>query len=205
VFTIDNGRPGMQRTIGFWKNWAACSNSKGGQRDILGQTLAKSPLRETATSTIPGFWEGDVFVDLCYEAVSLLSKSPISSNLKTKPNSSDPAFNSAAQHVAFQLNVLIPATVTCSSANQAADLIQDYLDQVNFTGQAWNFNWSTSPNNKIGANLNFLSTVLDHYNNDTLKSGYFSGGNLINCNTNVALVMPYPSQLPTANNHDSLP
>ena len=120
VFTIDNGRPALQRTIGFWKNWASCSGSKGGQKFILDQTLAKSPLRETSTSTAPGFWVGDVFVDTCYEAVSLLSKAPISNPPTAKPKSSDPAFNAAAQYVAFQLNVLIPASTTCSSATPPA-------------------------------------------------------------------------------------
>ncbi|MEO5860770.1 MAG: DUF5979 domain-containing protein [Pyrinomonadaceae bacterium] len=198
VFTIDNGRPGMQRTIGFWKNHASCASSKGGQDPVLDQTLAKAPNG--------GIWEGDVFVDTCNEAVSLLSKTTIGTTKKAgKQMSSDPAFNSAAQHVAFQLNVLIPSTVTCSSANQAADLIQDYLDQVGFTGQPWTFNWSSGINPKVGANLNFLSTLLDHYNNDTLDNGYSSSSGTISCITNAASAMPYPSQLPTANNHDSLP
>ena len=31
VLTINNGRPALQRTIGYWKNWNSCSKSSGKQ------------------------------------------------------------------------------------------------------------------------------------------------------------------------------
>ena len=60
TFDINNGRPAMQRTIGFWKNWASCAGSKGGQKPILDQTLAKAP-NGTIWSDLP--------VDSCAKAV----------------------------------------------------------------------------------------------------------------------------------------
>ena len=41
-FTIDNTPPpgGRALTIGFWKNWASCAKSNGGQKPVVDQTLA---------------------------------------------------------------------------------------------------------------------------------------------------------------------
>jgi hypothetical protein len=202
VFKVDNGRPALQRTIGFWKNWASCSNSKGGQAPYLDQTLAKSPI---IINALAGIWNGDLFVDTCWKAVSLLNKAPVQDPPTAKPKSSDPAFNASAQLVAFQLNILIPSSNSCTAANSAADLIQDYLDQVNFKGSSTLINWKSGTNAKIAANLNFLAQVLDHYNNATLKSGALINGKAVNCTTNVTTLMPYSTVLPTSNLHDALP
>ena len=44
TFNVNNVPPpgGDARTIGFWKNWASCKTSKGNQKPILDQTLAKA-------------------------------------------------------------------------------------------------------------------------------------------------------------------
>jgi len=207
-FEIDNGRPAMQRTIGFWKNWASCSGSKGGQAPILDQTLAKGPWVDLDEDDVMdlgenGFWIGDLFVGSCSDAVHLLNKTPIDG---TRNKASDPAFNVAAQQVAFQLNVLIPSDTTCLAANASADYVQDYLDQVGFTGlSAWAYNWKTLNGPKIAANLNFLSAVLDHYNNDTLKFGATISGKTVDCSTVLTTVLPDLSTLPPAGSHNALP
>ena len=161
-FSVDNDEPGLQRTIGYWKNWSECSG--GNQADILGQTLAKAPGG--------GILVGNLFVNTCQEAVSILSKTPIDS---TKNKASDPAFNAAAQFLAHQLNILMPAEISCTYANESADILQAYLQLYGFNGLA---TWSTpvfkgknalAANKALASNLNLLGSILDHYNNDTMN------------------------------------
>ena len=99
TFTVDNTPPpgGRALTIGFWKNWASCSNSKGmGQKPMLDQTLAASMpdgIQIGLVTLVGDAGEPNVAPD-CMEAVNLLNKSTIDGRKKM---ASDPAFNLAAQ------------------------------------------------------------------------------------------------------------
>jgi hypothetical protein len=159
VFTIDNTPPpgGDARTIGFWKNWASCSKSKGNQDPILDQTLALFPI--AGGQSTHGIFIGDVYVDTCEEAVALLNKEDINSGRK---RASDPGFNLAAQLLAAQLNVQAGAG-TCAAATTAINDAQALLDSVNFDGVG-----NTSMNPAQGTQANQLAATLDSYNNNTL-------------------------------------
>ena len=152
VFTIDNTRPpgGDAKTIGFWKNWASCAGSNGKQLPILDQTLVLSG----------GILIGDLLVDTCEEAVALLNKSTVDTDRK---RASDPAFNLAAQLLAYRLNIVAGAG-DCAAANAAATSAQGYLDGLNFNGTAAH----GTINKSLAATLNGLEATLDSYNNNTL-------------------------------------
>ena len=187
VFNVDNDLPGLQRTIGFWKNWAACTS--GNQADVLGQTLNLSPWLDANDASSHGVYVGDRFVNTCNEATKLLDKSAIDTGTKLASN---PAFNLSAQYLAHQLNVIpgaiISANASCQAANDAADLTQRWLDLNGFTGNStWNYSFKTTAGKKQAANLNYLAGILDKYNNDTL-----------NCTYNVVNNAPYPNLLPHA-------
>ena len=149
VLTINNGRPALQRTIGYWKNWNSCAKSGGSQEHILDYWLAQSG----------GFLVGDLPVDTCSEAVSLLSKKFIGAS---KPTANNPILNFASQYVAFKSNLAMGSPASCTVANQAAAAGQAILAAIDFTG-------TSRPLTKTQATaLNNAAGVLDHYNNDTL-------------------------------------
>jgi hypothetical protein len=152
VFAIDNLAPpgGLARTIGFWKNWASCSGSKGKQKAVLDQTLAAAGGHILI---------GDLDVDQCLEAVRLLDKSRVDNGKKM---ASDPSFNLAAQLLAAKLNVAAGAG-TCPAAVTAINSAQALLAGYDFVG-------TTAPKlSKSDATLaNSLATTLDRYNNNTL-------------------------------------
>jgi hypothetical protein len=152
---VDNQPPpgGLARTIGFWKNWASCSVSKGNQRPVLDQTLAAADPEGIAIGTLT-LHAGD-----CLKAVRLLDKSTIDTGKKM---ASDPAFNLAAQLLAAELNVKAGA-LTCPSAIGAIDDAQALLAAVHFNGVT---------HDKLSAaqatQANALATTLDRYNNNLL-------------------------------------
>jgi Prealbumin-like fold domain len=153
--TADNTPPpgGAQLTIGFWKNHASCSNSQGNQDPVLDDTLA--------SFVGGGFLTGDVFVNTCNEARSLLDKRTINTGQK---KASDPAYNLAAQYVAAKLNVQGGAG-TCAASTQAIADAQTLLDAINFTGTGSYANSMTSAQK---ATANTLANTLDQYNNGLL-------------------------------------
>jgi hypothetical protein len=162
-FTINNIPPpgGLARTIGFWKNWASCSGSRGNQRPVLDRTLAAAEpggimigdliLHGSASNP-------DVAPD-CQKAVRLLNKSRISDGRRM---SNDPAFNLAAQLLAAKLNIVAGAG-TCPAAITAINDAQALLDATNFNGNT-HLNMTTLQRNLA----NSLAATLDRYNNDTL-------------------------------------
>lgn len=154
TFTLDNVPPpgGMAKTIGFWKNHAVCKTSKGGQADVLGTVLATAPGG--------GFLVGNLFVNTCPEAVSLLNKS----TLAGKKQASDPAYNFAAQYVAYQLNYLAGAYSSTTAANAAASG-QAILVAINFDGTG---SYTKTLTAAQAAALNSYARILDNYNNNTL-------------------------------------
>lgn len=159
VITVNNFRPpeGFALTIGYWKNHASCSGSKGGQDATLDQVLASLPI--ASGQTTHGVWVGDVYVDTCLEAVRLLNKSTINSNKKF---ASDPLFNLAAQLLAARLNVQAGAG-TCAAAINAINAGQALLDQYNFTGTA-----TVKLKSSQVAGANSVARSLDFYNNNLL-------------------------------------
>ncbi|HJU57155.1 MAG TPA: SpaA isopeptide-forming pilin-related protein [Actinomycetota bacterium] len=150
--TADNTPPpgGAQLTIGFWKTHSC--QAPGNQENVLGEVLA--------TFSGGGFLTGDVFVDACNEAVSLLDKRAINTGKKM---ASDPAYNLAAQYVAAKLNVQGGAG-TCPDATLAIAQAQALLDAINFNGTGSYKN--ITPTQQTAANE--LANTLDQYNNGFL-------------------------------------
>jgi len=148
TLTIDNTPPpgGVALTIGYWKTHSC--QAPGKQADVL-----------TATLTGHGFLVGSLLVDTCNEAVSLLSKTPIGA---TKNAASDPAFNFAAQYVAYKLNLLAGAADKTTAANAAANG-QSILVAISFNGVT---HTGISPAQKSA--LLADASILDKYNNNSL-------------------------------------
>jgi hypothetical protein len=157
TFAVDNIPPpgGLARTIGFWKNWAACAKSSGKQDPVLDQTLAAA---EPSGITI-----GDLTLHAgdCVTAVAVLNKITTDTGKKV---ASDPGFNLAAQLLAAQLNVVAGAGV-CPAASNAINAAQALLDAKNWNGT------KTSVGKLKGSDAtraNNLAATLDSYNNNTL-------------------------------------
>jgi uncharacterized repeat protein (TIGR01451 family) len=174
TFTVDNTPPpgGRALTIGFWKNWASCANSKGGQKPVLDQTLAAAEPTGIVVSATSGSYPAfgatfylvlhdtnpnpDVATD-CLKAVRLLNKSTTDTGKKM---ASDPAFNLAAQLVAAELNYTAGAGKTpaaTTAINQAVLLLGKYK----FDGKT-----HTAISAADAATMNNLATILDNYNNN---------------------------------------
>ena len=157
VFNVDNTPPpgGDARTIGYWKNWSSCTG--GNQDHVLDQTLA---------SFAGGFvLIGDLEVNTCEEAVSILSKKNVTTGKKM---SSDAAYNMAAQLLAAKLNIQALAG-TCAAANTAIADGQALLALIDFDGTGSYL----GPKVKGAAatqraTANSLSATLDDYNNNDL-------------------------------------
>lgn len=147
---VENTPPpgGRALTIGYWKNHASCSNSKGKQDAVLDQTLGA------------GVYIGDLLVDTCLEAVRLLNKSTVTTNRKM---ASDPAFNLAAQLMAVELNIKAGAG-TCGALLTARSAAQTLLANKDFNGVTHKLTKADAPQ------ANSLATSLDRYNNNLLCS-----------------------------------
>jgi len=162
-FTIDNTPPpgGRALTIGFWKNWASCANSKGSQKPVLDQTLAKAEPTGIPIGIL--ILHGSILTPDkapdCLKAVRLLDKSTIDTGKKM---ASDPAFNMAAQLLAAQLNFTSGAG-KCSAAVNAVNQAQALLAAINFNGIKHDKMSSTQI-----TLANSLATTLDNYNNNIL-------------------------------------
>ncbi len=161
-FTVDNAPPpgGRGLTIGFWKNWSSCT--KGGQKPVLDQTMAKA--------TPPGIQVGSLYLlgnplpsnpDIapdCSKAVNLLNKS---TSISGKKMASDPLFNMAAQLVATELN-LAAGAYTCGNVVSNVQNANNLLIKYKFTGDGY-----TGKLSAADATLaNTLATTLDNYNNN---------------------------------------
>ena len=158
TITLDNAPPpgGVALTIGYWKTHSC--QAPGHQADVLGETLALFPV--AAGQTLPGFYVGDLYVDTCDEAVSLLSKTPINA---TKNAASDPAFNFAAQYVAYELNLMAGAADNPAAASAAADG-QSILEDIGFDGTKSHSNLTKAQKADLLSDAN----TLDLYNNNSL-------------------------------------
>jgi hypothetical protein len=156
----------MAKTIGFWKNHTSCDD-KGNQEDFLDQALAAAGSLQI----------GDLVVlatnqDACEILVDLLDKRDYKSagTLKDgKKLASDPAFNFAAQYIAYLLNIAAGADASCTAANTAASAGQAILDAIGFDGSSADgdaVHGAITGTQK--ANLNTYANTLDQYNNNTL-------------------------------------
>jgi hypothetical protein len=175
TFNVDNTFPGGQaKTIGFWKNWSSCAETKStkGQKAVLDQTLALAETNGIVVSaqsgTYPAFAASfylilhgttatpNVAVD-CTKAVRLLNKSTIDTNKKM---ASDPAFNLAAQLVAAELNFTAGAgknAVVITAVNDSVKLLGKYK----FDGKT-----HTTISKADVTTMNNLAKKLDDYNNN---------------------------------------
>jgi hypothetical protein len=187
TFTVNNTPPpgGRALTIGFWKNWASCSNSNGkGQKAMLDLALGFA----SATTTNPpgglvlsaqnpgALWPNYAalwYLVLkgnptstadnikpapdCTRAVNLLNKSTTDGK---KKQSSDPLFNMTAQLLAAELNRFMGAGIsgtTIMNIDRAVLLNGKYK----FDGLTYSPKLTTADANTA----NCLATQLDNYNN----------------------------------------
>lgn len=162
AFTINNIAPttgGMASTIGFWKNWASCANSKGNQKPVLDTTVE-------GTYPFGGILIGSLLITdgrpitpgnigtYCDYAVNILDKSTATGGRK---QASDPVFNLASQFMAYLLNIN-SGSVVCPTLQSAA---QTFLTSVGFNGN------THSPLTAAQVALaNQLAGQLDTYNNN---------------------------------------
>lgn len=127
AITVNNTPPpdGDARTIGFWKNWTSC-DGHGNQHDVLGDYLYPATQCVDGAS---GILIGDVCIDTCEDAVSILDKR----SFDGQKLASDACYNAASQLLAAQLNNLAdagcPALIGLISETQAA------LIDAGFTGE----------------------------------------------------------------------
>ena len=155
--TVNNiHESGLALTIGFWKNWASCSNSKGkGQDPTLDRTLQ---LFEPTGFLVGDYLSHDTnpnpdVATNCAAIRNLLDKTAINGGKKM---ASDPLFNMAAQYVAYKLNVQNGATA-CAAVGDAA---QALLAAHDFNGLT-----HTALTAEQAAYANALNELLDTYNN----------------------------------------
>jgi hypothetical protein len=160
-FAVDNAPPpgGRALTIGFWKNWASCAGSKGGQQPVLDQTLA--------LATPPGIRYGNYYLigdpnnpnvaPDCAKAVSLLNKSTFTG----KKMASDPLFNLAAQLIAAELN-LAAGAYTCPGVVLKIQEANALLSKYGFNGVTYSPKLTATD----ATAANNLATYLDNYNNN---------------------------------------
>jgi hypothetical protein len=157
TITVDNlHQTGPTLTIGYWKNWASCSASKGKQDPTLDQVLQ---LMEPTGLVVGDLVLHDTNANPnvasdCAQVVNLLNKTAITGGKKL---ASDPLFNMAAQYVAYLLNVQNGATA-CTALGDAA---QALLAAHDFNGLT-----HTALTAEQAAYANALNELLDTYNNN---------------------------------------
>ncbi len=159
---INNQPQGMARTIGFWKNWTSC-DGKGNQAPVLDQTLFAAGSIQIGDLILNGGTQNSS--PDCQKAIRLLNKSTINTG---KKKASDPAFNMTAQLLAYRLNQVMSPT-SCSAAASAATEAQAWLDWLDFNGIS-----HRSISKALASRLNYLSGVLDDYNNNSINCSAFT-------------------------------
>jgi hypothetical protein len=163
-FDILPGTGGDQRTIGYWRNWNTCTN--GNQA----QTAAKNGGAAEGFFLVddflnPGVLLGDLLVDNCEDAVSILRKRDIDTN---KKKAKDAAYSLAAQLLAAQYNYLAGAG-TCLAVQKAMTKAQNLLASIDFDGIEDYLQPGTNKKKKR-RKANRLAKKLDGYNNGDLCS-----------------------------------
>jgi hypothetical protein len=168
-FTIDNQPPpgGIALGIGFWKNWATCTNNSGKQKPVLDQILASFPI--ASGQTMPGVYIGNLYVNSCAIAVDILNKG----TLNGTKEASDPSYGLAAQLLAAKLNVQAGAgwsSCVSTDITSGNDLLNPVKDAIGNTGvdfaKAFNNNTATKLTSSQATTGNYLQTQLNSYNNN---------------------------------------
>jgi len=108
-----------------------------------------------------GFHLGDLFVNQCEEAVSILDKR----DLDGEKRASDAAYGLAAQLLGALLNVEAGAE-SCTAANDAIGDALDLLEDINFEGTGSFLSPQSGGN--LRAQALSLASKLDAYNNGDL-------------------------------------
>jgi hypothetical protein len=146
TFTIDNSHPlGGQRTIGYWKNWNLCANSKA-DRLALSQQTGNHLLEEFLNQSLGGY-----LVDTCVKAVAVLSS----------PSAKYAENQLAAQLLAAKLNIAAGAS-TCTSVNTAIAHADSLLSGIGYTGPG---STTVAAGNPKRADFLATASLLDQYNN----------------------------------------
>jgi hypothetical protein len=174
TFNVNNFFPstqGLGSTIGFWKNWASCAGSKGGQLPKLDQTLAVSealapppygPGITIGILTLNGNVATPNLAPDCLSAVELLNKSTVASSLKNSvKEAADPAFNLAAQLLGAILNFDAGAAM-CPNDKTVVNYADTLLAAHGFKGVTGYTSFSAAE----ASLANQLATLLDTYNNN---------------------------------------
>jgi hypothetical protein len=102
---------------------------------------------------------GNLYVDTCQEAVSLLNKSDIKNGKKM---ASDPAYNMAAQLLGALLNIRAGA-FSCPTVQTEVDAALALLVKYNFLGTGSYGNKMSAADQSLA---NTLASELDAYNNN---------------------------------------
>ena len=152
--------PGTTRTIGYWKNWSSCAQSNGKQYD---KALAAGNFDKTLDGNLPQI-VGDLNVNTCPIAVSILSKSDI---VTGKNMAGDPAYGLASQFLGAKLNISAGAG-SCTAADNAIAAAQTLLDAINFIGTGA---YKASMTSTQISDALTLAGILGSYNEGTLGGG----------------------------------
>jgi Domain of unknown function DUF11/Right handed beta helix region/Prealbumin-like fold domain len=156
-FEVRNDFPGGEpRTIGYWKNWNRCTG--GGQAKTADANGGAANGFFLVEDLLPQL-VGDLTVDTCAKAVSVLDKS----SPDDKKRANDAAYELAAQLLAARFNLAAGAE-TCSAVQTAVLDAQALLDTINFTGMG---SYLTKASTNRTRALNLAGT-LDGYNNANL-------------------------------------
>ena len=165
VFTNAPPPGGGTRTIGYWKNWSSCAQSKGGQ---YSKAIAKGTPEATLDFNLPIAVSvtnplGDLTALTCAQAVNLLAKSAINGDKRA----GDPIYNMIAQMLGARLNVAAQAGV-CTDLTTALSQAQAFLDALNFNGTgSYKGVLSSADQQKV----NGWGGVFGSYNEGTLGGG----------------------------------
>jgi hypothetical protein len=160
VFNVNNSHPlGGQRTIGYWKNWNTCANSKGNQTTnaqktgnrLLDQFIPLVLVPSTASPAYNG-----VTVATCQKGVEILSNS----------SSKFSEHNLAAQLLAALLNKAAAGGQACPAANTAIGTARSLLQQIKWDGSATST--LVGSNHPLRSQFDSTAATLDKFNNEKL-------------------------------------
>jgi hypothetical protein len=159
---------GSTRTIGYWKNWSSCAQSKGGQYD---KAIKNGTPQGTLDYYLGGagvtsiYPIGTITTLTCAQAVNLLAKTTING----KKASGDPIYNMVAQLLGAKLNIAASAG-SCQALNDALPQAQALLVDVAFDGlKTYNTKNALTPTQSALANT--LAGIFGSYNEGTLGGG----------------------------------
>ncbi len=168
TFEVNNTYPqGTPRTIGYWKNWNACSTGNqalvaarnGGSANGFWLVEDLLPIE-----LVPAGITGSAFtVATCETAVRVLDMSDVASGAKM---ASDAAYSLAAQLLAALFNQGADAT-WCTGVNTAVTSAKALLDGINFNGTG-NYLGPQADDQALRAEATSLAGTLDMYNNGNL-------------------------------------